>query len=66
MVDVVEEVVGFSVDEHSLETLKKYLEQRPHDALSHIKSIQELQKEVSSRHLEVSCHTTNDSFFQLV
>ena len=44
MVDVVEEVVGFSVVERSLETLKKYFEQRPTDALSHIMSIQGLQK----------------------
>ena len=66
MVDVVEEVVGFSVVERSLETLKKYFEQRPNDALSHIMSIQGLQKEVSSHHLEASCHTTIDSFFQLV
>ena len=42
MVDVVEEVVGLSVAERSLETLKKYFEQRPNDALSHIKSIQGL------------------------
>jgi hypothetical protein len=42
MVDVVEEVVGLSVVEHSLETLKKYFEQRPNDALSHIRSIQGL------------------------
>lgn len=66
MVDVVEEVVGFSVVERSLETLKKYFEQRPNDALSHIKSIQGLQKEVSSHHLEASHHTTIDSFFRLV
>ena len=39
MVDVVKEVVGFSVAERSLETLKKYFEQRPNDALSHITSI---------------------------
>ena len=48
MVDVVEEVVGFSVVERSLETVKKYFERRPNDALSHIRSIQGLQKEVSS------------------
>ena len=42
MVDVVEEVVGFSVVGRSLETLKKYFEQRPNDALSHIRSIQGL------------------------
>ena len=40
MVDVIEEVVGFSVLECSLETLKKYFKQRPNDALSHIMSIQ--------------------------
>ena len=34
MVDMVEEVVGFSVAKRSLETLKKYFEQRPNDALS--------------------------------
>ena len=39
MIDVVE-VVGLSVVERSLETLKKCFEQRPNDALSHIKSIQ--------------------------
>ena len=44
MVDVVEEVVGLSVAERSLETLKKYFGQRPNDALSHIRSIQGLQK----------------------
>jgi hypothetical protein len=63
---VVEEVIGLSVVERSLETLNKYFEQRPNDALSHIKSIQELQKEVSSQHLEASCQTTIDSFFHLV
>ena len=68
MVDVVEEVVGLSVVERSLETLKKYFEQRPNDALSHIRSIQGLQKEVSSHHndLDASRHTTIDSFFRLV
>ncbi len=66
VVDVVEEVVGWSVVERSLETLKKYFEQRPNDALSHIKSIQELQKEVSSHHLEASRQTNIDSFFPLV
>ena len=66
IVDVVEEVVGLSVAERSLETLKKYFEQRPNDALSHIKSIHGLHKEVSSHHLEASRHTTIDSFFRLV
>jgi hypothetical protein len=42
MVDVVEDVVGSSVVECSLETLKKHFEQRPNDALSHIRSIQGL------------------------
>ena len=42
MIDVVEEVVGFSVAKRSLETLKKYFEQRPNDALSHIRSIRGL------------------------
>ena len=63
IVDVVEEVVGLSVVEQSLKTLKKYFEQRPNDSLSHIKSIQELQKEVSSHHLEASRQTPIDSFF---
>jgi hypothetical protein len=54
---VVEEVVGFSVVEHSLETLKKCLEQRPNDALPHIISIQELQKEVLSHHSGAFGHT---------
>ena len=66
MVDVVEEVVGLSVVERSLETLKKYFEQRPNDALSNIRSIQGLPKKVSSQHLEVFRQTTIDSFFRLV
>ena len=66
IVDVVEEVVGLSVVEHSLETLKRCFEQRPNDALSHIKSIQELLEEASSHQLEASRQTTIDSFFRLV
>ena len=31
---MVDEVVGLSIVERSLETLKKYFEQRPNDALS--------------------------------
>ena len=45
IVDVVEEVVGLNVAERSLENLKKYFQQRPFDVLSHIKSIEGLQKE---------------------
>ena len=41
-VEVVEEVVGLDVAKCSLETLEKHFEQRPNDALSHIKSILEL------------------------
>ena len=63
---MVEEVIGFSVVGHSLETSKKYFEQRSNDALSHIKSIQGLHKEVSSHQLEASHHTTIDFFFRLV
>ena len=63
---MVEEVLGLSVGEHSPETLKRYIEQRPIDALSHIKSIQGLHKEVLFHHLEASCHTTLDSFFRSV
>ena len=48
MVIVVEEVVGLRVVERSLEALKRYFEQRPNDTLSHIMSIQGLQREVSS------------------
>ena len=63
---MVEEVVGLSVVEHSLEILKKYFKQIPNDALSYIINIQGLEKEVSSHHLKASCHTTIDYFFQLV
>ena len=66
MIDVIEEVVGLSVVELSLETLKKYFEQRPYDALSYIMSIPRLRKKVSSHHLEAYRHTTIDSFFWLV
>jgi citrate lyase beta subunit len=66
MLDVVEEVVRLSVVESSLETLRKYFEQRPNDALSHIMIIQGLHEEISSHHLEASCQTTIDFFFWLV
>jgi hypothetical protein len=66
MVDVVEEVVGLSVTERSLETLKKYFEERPNDALSHVKSIQGLHNEVSSHPLKAYRQTTIDSFFRLI
>jgi hypothetical protein len=62
MVGVVEEVVRLSVVERSLESLKKYFEQRANDALSHTMSIQGNQKEDSSHYLE----TTIDYFFRLV
>ena len=61
-----EKVIGFSVAKRSLEILKKYFEQRPNDALSHIKRIQGLHQEVSSHYLEASHHTTIESFFRLV
>ena len=66
VVDEVEEVVGFGIAERALETLKKYFQQRPNNVLSHIRTIQVLQKEVSSHRLEDSHQTTIDSFFQIV
>ena len=54
IVDVVEEVVGLNVAECSLENLKKYVQQRPFDVLSHSRSIEGLQKEVSSHRLVLS------------
>ena len=65
IVDVVEEAVGLNVAERSLENLKKYFQQRPFDVLSHIRSIEGLQKEVSSHHLVSSHKTIRDSFFHL-
>ena len=62
---MVEEVVGLSVVGRSLKSLKNY-KQRPNDALSHIKTIQELQNEVSSHHLEASHQTAIDSFFPCI
>ena len=62
LVDVVEEVVGFSFVGRSLETLNK----DQIIPLSHITSIRGLQKEGSSHRLEASSHTTIDSFFWLV
>lgn len=59
------EVVGFGAAECALDTMKKYFEQRPNDVLSHIKTIEELQKEVSLHRLEEPHQTTIDSFFQL-
>ena len=75
IVGVVEEVVGLNVAKRSLENLKKYFHytlmhrkyffNRPFDVLPHIKSIEGLQKEVSSHRLVSSHQTTIDSFFHL-
>jgi hypothetical protein len=44
LVDVVEEVVGFSVVGRSLETLKKYFEQRPnHPPITHQEHLRTLE-----------------------
>ena len=66
VVDEVEEVIELGVAQRALETLKKYFQQRPNNVLSHIRTIQVLQKEVSSHRLEDSHQTTIDSFFQIV
>jgi hypothetical protein len=65
IVDVVEEVVGLNVAECSLENLKKYFQQRPFDVLSHSRSIEGLQKEVSSHRLVLPHQSTIDSCFHL-
>ena len=62
---IMEEVVGVRAVESALETVKKYLVQRPNNVLQHIRNIEALQKEVLSSRIEESRQTTIDSFFQL-
>ena len=63
IVDMTEEGVGFA--KRCPETLKKDLEQRPNDVLSHTRTIQALQKEISSHCLKDFHQPTIDSFFHL-
>ena len=46
--DIVEEVVGFKDVGSALQTLKKFLEQRPNNTLLSIRNIEALEKEIES------------------
>ena len=63
--DMVEEVVGFKDVGSALQTLKKFLEQRPNDTMLSIKNIEALEKEVEFWRVVETCQSTIDSFFQL-
>ena len=62
--DIVEEVVGFKDVSSALQTVKKFLEQRPNDTMLSIRNIEALEKEVESWRVAESRQTTIDSFFQ--
>ena len=62
--DIVEEVVGFKDVGSALQTLKKFLEQRPNDTMLSIRNIEVLKKEVESLRVAKSCQSTIDSFFR--
>ena len=62
--DIVEEVVGFKDVGGALQTLKKFLEQRPNDTMLSIRNIEALEKEVESWRVAKTCQSTIDSFFR--
>jgi hypothetical protein len=62
--DVVEVHMGFKDVVNALETLKKFLEQRPNEVMPFIKNVQTLEKQVKAWRVEESHQTTIDSFFQ--
>ena len=62
--DIVEEVVGFKDVDSALQTLKKFLEQRPKDTILSIRNIEALEKEVESWHIAETRQSTIDSFFR--
>ena len=62
--DIIEEVVGFKDVGSALQTLKKFLEQRPNDTMLSIRNIEALEKEVESWRVVETCQSTIDSFFR--
>ena len=62
--DIVEEVVGFKDVGSALQTLKKFLEQRPNDTMLSIRNIETLEKEVESWSVVETRQSTIDSFFR--
>ena len=58
------EVVGFKDVGSALQTLKKFLEQRPNDTMLSIRNIEALEKEVESWGVAETRQNTIDSFFQ--
>ena len=61
--DIVEEVVGFKDVGSALQTLKKFLEQRPNDTMLSIMNIEVLEKEVESWRVGKTRQSTIDSFY---
>ena len=62
--DIVEEVVGFKNVGSALQTVKKFLEQRPNDTMLSIRNIEALEKEVESWRVAETRQSTIDSFFR--
>ena len=62
--NIVEEVVGFKDVGSALQTLKKFLEQRPNDTILSIRNIEALETEVESWRVAETRQSTIDSFFQ--
>ena len=62
--DIVEEVVGFKDVGSALQTVKKFLEQRPNDTMLSIRNIEALEKEVESWRVAETRQSTIDSFFR--
>jgi hypothetical protein len=60
----VDEVVGLNDAECCLETLKKFLQQRPENVLSDVKNIQDLHKKVCNWRVKESRQTRIDSYFE--
>jgi hypothetical protein len=57
--------MGFKDALNALETLKKFLEQRPNEVMPFIKNVQTFEMQVEAWRVEESHQTTIDSFFQI-
>ena len=62
--DIVEEVVGFKDVGSALQTVKKFLEQRPNDTMLSIRNIEALEKELESWCVAKTRQSTIDSFIR--
>ena len=62
--NIVEEVVGFKDIGSALQTIKKFLEQRPNDTMLSIRNVEALENEVKSWSVVETRQSSIDSYFR--